>query len=388
MPWIISLKIGCHFISSWLPLPSDAYRSINVALNSSLRTARYVQYVRLELTHAGRTEVEFQGNGKSASGVRFACGEWYRSRYNTAAYNIIGTINLAERSQYNLFRSVQIERNVFSEIVFLVLQFNTVNLGFDATSAENWFPFKDTRRTRPILFVRGHRDKRETSALSSALCQGVAPLLIRLISVFPFSFLVFYYHYFDVSHREIVIRPNGRWRISITISPRLSSWRNHPKGHQGANPGLGEYHISELSKSASSPLSKASRDFNRTEQSRAHPSYIYEIDIKHRVLQPLSVPKPPTIRLHLYLRMTQAAHAGQIAFDRRPKFLPLFYTPIRPPISSSHSYFSLLRNSSTCSVVTQLLIFQVFLTLLLWFFIFWDLWNCGYPQCQPFWEWD
>lgn len=34
-------------------------------------------------------------------------------------------------SQYNLFRSVQIERNVFSEIVFLVLQFNTVNLGFD-----------------------------------------------------------------------------------------------------------------------------------------------------------------------------------------------------------------------------------------------------------------
>lgn len=41
-------------------------------------------------------------------------------------------ISLRDRySQYNLFRSVQIERNVFSEIVFLVLQFNTVNLGFD-----------------------------------------------------------------------------------------------------------------------------------------------------------------------------------------------------------------------------------------------------------------
>lgn len=270
---------------------------------------------------------------------------------------------------------MQIERNVFSEIVFLVLQFNTVNLGFDATSAENWFPFKDIRCTRPILFVPSHHDKRETSALSSAFCQGLVPVLILLFSSF-FIIIIIIISTFHIG-KSLYGRITGEEFRSQTHPVRLpgGTIRSAIKGRT-----RGSVNISELSKSASSPLSKASRDFNRTEQSRAHPSYIYEIDIKHRVLQPqpLSVPKPPTIRLHLYLCMTQAAHAGQIAFDRRPKFLPLFYTPIRPPISSSHSYFSLLRNNSTCSVLTQLLIFQVFLTLLLWFLTFWNLWNCGH----------
>lgn len=149
----------------------------------------------------------------------------------------------------------------------------------------------------------------------------------------------------------------------------------------------GSVNISELSKSASSPLSKASRDFNRTEQSRAHPSYIYEIDIKHRVLQPqpLSVPKPPTIRLHLYLCMTQAAHAGQIAFDRRPKFLPLFYTPIRPPISSSHSYFSLLRNNTfRCYATFNLPSVSYFATLIFYILKPMELWLSAMPTL---WEW-
>lgn len=72
----------------------------------------------------------------------------------------------------------------------------------------------------------------------------LAPPFAKDSSLFSFffSFLFYYYYYYlDVSHREIVIRPNGRRRISVTNSPRLSSWGNQPKRHQGANPGLGEY---------------------------------------------------------------------------------------------------------------------------------------------------
>lgn len=276
---------------------------------------------------------------------------------------------------------MQIERNVFSEIVFLVLQFNTVNLGFDVTSAENWFPFKDIRCTRPILFVRSHRDKRETSALSSAFCQGFVPVLVLLF--FSFFLLLLLPRRFTQGNCYTAEWPAKNFGHKLTpVCLPGGTIRSAIKGRT-----RGSVNISELSKSASSPLSKASRDFNRTEQSRAHPSYIYEIDIKHRVLQPqpLSVPEPPTIRLHLYLCMTQAAHAGQIAFDRRPKFLPLFYTPIRPPISSSHSYFSLLRNNTfRCYATFNLSSVSYFATLIFYILKPTELWLSGMPTL---WEW-
>lgn len=274
---------------------------------------------------------------------------------------------------------MQIERNVFSEIVFLVLQFNTVNLGFDVTSAENWFPFKDIRCTRPILFVQSHRDKRETSALSSAFCQGFVPVLVLLF--FSFFLLLLLPRRFTQGNCYTAEWPAKNFGHKLTpVCLPGGTIRSAIKGRT-----RGSVNISELSKSASSPLSKASRDFNRTEQSRAHPSYIYEIDIKHRVLQPqpLSVPEPPTIRLHLYLCMTQKLHtpARLLSIDARNS--SLYFTP-RYVLQSLLVIHTFLCYEITRSVVTQLLIFRAFLTLLLWFFTFWNLRNCGYPECQPF----
>lgn len=117
-------------------------------------------------------------------------------------------------------------------------------------------------------------------------------------------------------------------------------------GRGGRGRSRTEGNVSALSKSASSPLSKAPRDFNRAEQSRGVALYVYTESTSTAALlssgpsEP-SGPVPAALRLrlllrplctlHLYPSMTQAARAGGLlsiaARNSPPSHRPVVLSP-------------------------------------------------------------